>query len=121
MNSIKRLIITTVLGLIGGVVAVGMTSGVGASLPPEIIMRILLNFTLMGFAIGVSKLPWHWTIHGLFFGMVLGTLEGLASVVAGFPIAVPVVYGIIIGVLIEFITTVVFKVGVQYSATNASS
>jgi hypothetical protein len=117
MNSIKRIVITTFLGLIGGAVAVGMTFGVGASLHLEVIFRMLLNFALMGFAIGVSSLRWHWTINGLFFGMILGLLEGLASVVAGLPLFIPLVYGLIVGVLIELMTTVVFKAGVQSSSS----
>jgi hypothetical protein len=112
MISKKRIIITTVLGLIGGAASVGMTVGVGASLPSEVIFRMLLNFAIMGFAIGVSALRWHWVIHGLLFGILLGALEGLASISAGLPLAVPLVYGLIVGMLIEFFTSVIFKAGV---------
>jgi hypothetical protein len=113
MISMKRVIITTVFGLIGGALAVWMTIGVGALLPPEVIARMLLNFTMMGFAIGISTLRWHWAIHGLFFGMVMGTLEGLASVISGLPLYIPLFYGLIVGLLIELFATVVFKAGVQ--------
>ena len=120
MISVKRIVITTVLGLLGGAVAVGMTVGFGAWLPPEVITRMLLNFTLMGFALGISALRWHWSIHGLFFGIVLGALEGLASMAAGLPLSIPLVYGLIVGVLIEFFTTVVFKAGMQSTAGAAA-
>jgi hypothetical protein len=98
-----------------------MTIGVGASLPAEVIARMLLNFTLMGFVIGVSPLRWHWVINGLFFGMVLGALEGLASVAAGLPLFVPLVYSMVVGLLIEFVTSVVFKAGMQSTVTTITS
>jgi hypothetical protein len=120
MNSIKRIMITTVVGLIAGAAAVWLTTGVGASLPAEVITRMLLNFTLMGFVIGISTLRWHWAINGLFFGAVFGILEGLASVAAGLPLFIPLVYGMIVGVQIESITAGLFKSGVRSpSATNA--
>jgi hypothetical protein len=120
MNNIKRIMITTVLGLAGGGVAVWMTIGVGATLPHEVITRMLLNFALMGFAIGACALRWHWAINGLFFGLVLGALEGLASIAAGLPVFIPLIYGLIVGLLIEFVTTVVFKAGVQSITTAAT-
>ena len=114
MYSLKRIVVTTMLGLLFGAVAIWMTVGVGAKLPVEVIIRMLLNFGLMGFIIGISLIRWHWGINGLFFGLVLGALEGLAASTAALPVLIPLVYGLLAGFLIEFVSTKLLKAGIKY-------
>ncbi len=44
-------------------------------------------------------------------------VQGLASVTSGLPLFIPLIYGLILGVMIEFVTSVVFKAGVQSMGT----
>jgi hypothetical protein len=115
-----RVVIATIMGLLGGGISIGFINmGMGPSLPPAIALRMVLSFGLMGFAIGTSALPWHWSFHGLFFGLIIGLIEGLASVVMGFPLIIPLIFCAVYGVLIELVTTVVFKAGAPRGVIKA--
>ena len=52
MNQTKRIILTTVLGLISGTIAVGLVSLGSGGLPPEITLRMRVSVGFMGFVIG---------------------------------------------------------------------
>lgn len=117
MNQTKRIILTTVLGLISGTIAIGLVSLSSGGLPPEINLRMLVSFGFMGFVIGISTLRWHWALNGLVIGALVGLIEGLA----GFAIIgllemliIPLIFCILSGLLIEVITTAGFK----YDSTN---
>jgi len=120
MNNTKRIIITTVLGLISGAIAVGLVSLSSGGLPPEITLRMLVSFGFMGFVIGISSLRWHWALNGLVIGGMVGLIEGLA----GFAIIgllemllIPLIFCMISGFLIEWITTAGFKASVSKPQT----
>lgn len=120
MNNTKRIIITTVLGLISGAIAVGLVSLGSGGLPPEITLRMLISFGFMGFVIGISSLRWHWALNGLVIGGMVGLIEGLA----GFAIIgmlemllIPLIFCMVSGLLIELITTVGFKASVPNPQT----
>ena len=120
MNNTKRIIITTVLGLISGAIAVGLVSLGSGGLPPEINLRMLISFGFMGFVIGISSLHWHWALNGLVIGGMVGLIEGLA----GFAIIgmlemllIPLIFCMVSGLLIELITTVGFKASVPNPKT----
>lgn len=121
MNTTKRIIITTILGLVCGVLAVAMSNAVGAALPGETVTRMLLNFSLMGFAIGASAVGWSWAFNGVAFGLAFGVLEGLASLPAGLPVFIPLVYGLIAGVVVEWIARVIFKAGERPKRSSTAS
>lgn len=117
MNQTKRIALTTVLGLISGMIAIGLISLSSGGLPPEINLRMLVSFGFMGFVIGISALRWHWALNGLVIGALVGLIEGLA----GFAIIgllemliIPLIFCMVSGLLIEVITTVEFK----YDSTN---
>ena len=125
MNSTKwilspRVVITIVIGLVGGGISIGFTNmGISSSLPSAIALRMMISFGLMGLTIGINPLPWHWSINGLFFGFVIGMIEGLASTAMGFPLAIPLVSCTVYGFLIELVTTVVFKAGAPREVVRA--
>ena len=115
MNKTKRIVITTVLGLISGAIAVGLVSLGSGGFPPEINLRMLISFGFMGFVIGISSLRWHWALNGMVIGAMVGLIEGLAGfAVIGLLnlLIIPLIFTTISGFLIELITTVGFKAGV---------
>jgi hypothetical protein len=113
MNNSKRIVITTILGLISGAIAVWFVNAAGDNpLPPEINLRMMITFGFMGFVIGISSLRWHWALHGLVIGGLVGLIEGLASYALINLIdllVIPVIFGMAFGLLIELITSVGFK------------
>lgn len=69
MKKAKRIIIATLCGVIFGFVCISFASKGGNALPYPIFWQILLSRTLIGFAIGISSLKFHWTLHGLLMGL----------------------------------------------------
>lgn len=109
----KRLAIATLFGLVAGVLCATMaSSGHLLKLTTVSLLWILLNRTVMGFAIGASGLKVHWAWNGVIIGLVVGSIFsyyifmdlGLPTVALLTPIG-NAVYGLIV----EFFTTVVFK------------
>ncbi len=87
---------------------------------------VLLNRTLMGFTIGVSRLRLHWAWHGLLMGAITGSLFSYYTAYTGRPVTVVLavsVASLVYGLLIELFTTVVFKqpVPVPEKATAAAA
>ncbi len=108
----KRILITTALGLVAGVICMLGGMSIGIAMTPVTVGWILLNRMVLGFLIGISGLRMHWAWHGLLIGLVVGSLfsysafraGGTAVLVSGTLFA-----GAVFGVAIEFLTTVVFK------------
>jgi hypothetical protein len=74
------------------------------------LLWVLLNRTVMGFAIGVSGLKMHWAWHGVLMGMVVGSIFSYFLYMHGITMAPYTMIGnAIFGLMIEFFTTVVFK------------
>lgn len=109
----KRLTIATLFGLMaGGICATIAFSGNLLPLTATTLAWILLNRTVMGFAIGASSLRLHWTWNGIVIGVVVGSIfsfylymhTGLGKMALLTPIG-----NAIFGLMIEFFTTVVFR------------
>ena len=112
MLTAKRVIITTICGLIFGFVCLGLAISnpdPAGTLTWAIKVNIVLSRTLLGFMLGISALRLNWWLHGIVLGII-----------SSIPMAVPIVdqtgimigtfvMGIIYGVLIELITSVLFK------------
>lgn len=122
MNNLKRIIITAILGLVSGAIAVWMVNNAGDNpLPPEINLRMIITFGFMGFIIGISSLRWHWALHGVFIGGLVGFIEGLASyalINLVELLIIPIIFGMVIGFLIELITSIGFKASVSSQVTT---
>ncbi len=114
----KRLIITTLLGLVFGFVCYFMASSGENEISKMLAINIILGRTLIGFAIGISRFPMkNWAIHGLVMGLIFSLPAGFGAMLApenpdfshNQMFVATLVMGIIYGFLIELITTVLFK------------
>lgn len=112
MLTFKRVLVSTVCGIVFGLICMTMAStNPNAAEPISAVIKwsIIISRTMLGFMIGISALRMKWWLHGI----VLGAL-------ASIPMAVPlldrmdiavgsVVMGIIYGFFTELITTKAFK------------
>jgi hypothetical protein len=109
----KRIAIATLFGLVAGVLCATFASaGHLLKLTTVSLVWILLNRTVMGFAIGASALKLHWAWNGVIMGVVVGSIFSYYLFMGlGEPrLALLTPIGnAIFGLLIEFFTTVVFK------------
>ena len=113
MQKTKRVAITSILGLICGCISWAVCNfAMGHTQPLLINLFMILSNGLLGFAIGISSLRWHWTLHGLVLGGMFGVIIGLVASGMGSEFIWPLVFGFVYGFLIELITTVVFKAGI---------
>ena len=111
MLTTKRVLITTICGLIFGIICMFFAmSNPEATQPISILLYLLLARTLMGFSIGVSALRMNWWLHGIFWGF-LSSLHMFSATMDNMGIAVgSVVMGIIYGFLTELIASVFFNI-----------
>lgn len=116
MKKTKRIIIATLSGILFGFVCLGFATSGEYEIPNPIKLQILFSRTLMGFAIGISTLKLHWTLHGLIMGILFSlsmAFSGLMAETPGFSASMmffsTVIMGMIYGFLIELITSVLFK------------
>jgi hypothetical protein len=74
---------------------------------------VLLNRSVMGFAIGASGLKLHWAWNGIVMGLVVGSIFSyflfMNLGMGTLPLANLLIGNPIFGLIIEFFTTVVFK------------
>ena len=114
----KRLIISTLLGVVFGFVCYGFASSGQNEIPTMLAVNIILGRTLIGVAIGISRFSLkHWSLHGIIMGLIfsLPAVFG-AMLVPENPefnhtmlFVSTIVMGMIYGFLIELITSVIFK------------
>jgi hypothetical protein len=109
---VKRILVATLFGLVAGAICATITfSGGILKLTTVSLVWVLLNRTVMGFAIGASglKLPWAW--HGIVMGLVVGSIFSwyLYMNVGGTLSFFTPIGNAIFGLMIEFFTTVVFR------------
>jgi len=117
MKKTKRVIIATILGALFGFVCLAFASSSGAEIPYPAKLQILFSRTLIGFAIGISSLKIHWTLHGLILGIIFSLPLAFSGLMAPespefsatMMFVSTVVMGMIYGFLIELITSVLFK------------
>jgi hypothetical protein len=109
----KGLAIATLFGLAAGVAcATVASSGQLLKLTTVSLLWILLNRTVMGFAIGASGLKVHWAWNGVIMGLIVGSIFSYYIFLdLGQPrVALLIPFGnAFFGLLIEFFTTVVCK------------
>ncbi len=113
----KRLVISSTLGLVFGFVCYAFASS-NVSMPLPLAVSIILSRMLIGFSIGISRFSMkHWSIHGVVMGLLLSLPGGFGAMSnvegTGFTPSMmffsTVIMGIVYGFLIELITTVLFK------------
>lgn len=113
----KRLVVATLCGLGFGFVCFSMASRSG-TLPAPVAYQIIIERTLIGFAIGISALRLgHWSVHGLFMGLVFSLPLAFSGLMAAETpqfsrtsmFVWTVVLGMIYGFLTEVITTKIFR------------
>ena len=110
MAKTSRIVTTTLLGLVFGIIfMLGMRYfGVPVPFWPIGIYH-LVACTVMGLAIGVSSLKMNWAAHGALWGALFGVFLAI-SVVGEVPVPVlNFVAQIIWGFLIELLATKAFK------------
>jgi hypothetical protein len=114
----KRLIISTILGIMFGIVCYLFAKSGGGFISKALALSIISGRTLIGFGIGISNFnAKHWVLHGLLMGLVFSIPAGFGAMLgSGSPdfspkmmFVVTVAMGMVYGLLIELITTVVFK------------
>jgi hypothetical protein len=114
----KRLIISTLLGVVFGFVCLGFASSGQNELPTNLALNIILSRTLIGIAIGISGFVCkHWSLHGIILGFVFSLPMAFGAMLGPedpefnhtMIFISSLVMGAIYGFLIELITTVLFK------------
>lgn len=116
----KRVMIATVCGFLSGLFCIiadieaGLASNVATQLPYPVIGEILCNRTLVGFAIGISRLVlYHWSIHGMVMGFLFSLPLAFSCLMTPqYPIKLfflTLVFGMIYGLFTESVTSVMFK------------
>lgn len=113
MKKTKRVVISTVLGIVFGFISWAICNFMmGHDQPNSVNSVIILTNALLGFTIGISSLRWHWVFHGLILGGLFGLVMALIALSHGDEFIWPLVLGFVYGFLIELITTVGFKAGI---------
>ncbi len=108
----KRIAIATLFGLLAGCACAGLTFGSGyLNFTVITLVWILLNRTVMGFAIGTSALKIRWAWNGILMGLVVGELFSyyLFMSFGWKALAFTPIGNALFGFLIELFTTKVFK------------
>lgn len=114
----KRLTISTLLGIAFGFLCYGFASSGQNAIPPILAVNIILGRTLIGVAIGISRFALkHWSLYGIIMGFVFSLPAAFGAMLGpdnpDFPHSMlftsTIVMGMIYGFLIELITSVIFK------------
>jgi len=114
----KRLIISTLLGVVFGFVCYGFASSGQNEISTLLALNIILGRTLIGVAIGISRFTLkHWSLHGIIMGLVFSIPAGFGAMLGPenpefshtMMLVSTIVMGMIYGFLIELLTSVVFK------------
>ena len=106
-----RLLVTTILGFMFGVVCWLLASSGQPEMPAAMSWSIIFSRALLGFVIGISAWKINHMIHGIILGFIVSipmALGGLAS--QGFKVFLgTLIMGIIYGFLIELIAHLIVK------------
>ncbi len=109
----KRIAIATLFGVGAGAICGTLLFTFGIiKFSAILLVWVLLNRAVMGFAIGVSRLKMHWAWNGVVMGLVVGSIFSyflFMSLGAGLLPVVNFVVNGVFGLIIEWLTTVVFK------------
>ena len=106
----SRMIVTTVLGLVFGIICMLLSWCMYDVAFWPMGVAFLIHHGVMGVAIGASALRMNWAAHGVFWGVLFGIFTAIGSVGADMMepwlIWIPVV---VWGFLIELLATKAFK------------
>ena len=110
----KRIITTTILGIIFGIICTQISHQGNEAWTVGPFISILLSRALLGFTIGISKLKMDWWLHGIVIGGLFSlplafnvfSNESQNQILLFFGF---IFLGIIYGFLIELITTVLLR------------
>jgi hypothetical protein len=114
----KRLIISTSLGVVFGFVCFGFASSGNNEVSIFLALNIILSRTLIGVAIGISRFPMkHWSLHGIIMGLIFSFPMAFGAMLGpenpkfshSMLFTSTIVMGVIYGFLIELITSVLFN------------
>jgi hypothetical protein len=114
----KRLIISTLMGVVFGFVCFGFASSGPSEVSLYLALNIIFSRMLIGIAIGISRFTCkHWSMHGMLMGFIFSLPMAFGAMLAPenpdynhtMIFISSLVMGVIYGFLIELITTVVFK------------
>jgi hypothetical protein len=114
----KRLVISTLLGVVFGFVCYGLALSGQNEISTILALNIILGRTLIGVAIGISRFPCkHWALHGIVMGFIYSLPTAFGAMIGPenpeftntMLFVSTMVMGIIYGFLIELLTSVVFK------------
>jgi hypothetical protein len=111
MVTSKRVVWSTILGVITGVLCYLMSRGSIDPFPGWMVFTTIFNRVLIGFCIGASGLRWNWILHGIFWGLLISLLMAVPAwgegSFEGFYLIM--IAGAVWGFLIELFTSKIFK------------
>ncbi|MFC2152492.1 hypothetical protein ACFLSE_08195 [Bacteroidota bacterium] len=118
MKKTKRFIIATLAGVLFGFVCLTITTSSGAEIPSPVKYQLIFSRALIGFAIGISCLKFHWTLHGLLLGLLFSLPLAFSGLMApqgdlAWLFVATLIMGMIYGLLIELITSLIFKAKIE--------
>ncbi len=108
-----RLLLTTALGFVFGVVCWLLASSGQPSMPAGMAWSIIFSRVLIGFVIGISAWKINYMLHGIILGFIVSIPMALGSLsFQGIKIFLgTLIMGIIYGFLIELIVHLIIKEG----------
>lgn len=106
-----RLLVTTLLGFVFGVVCWLISSSGQPQMPAAMAWSIIFSRALLGFVIGISAWKINYLLHGIILGFIVSIPMALGALsFQGFKIfLLTLIMGMIYGFLIELITYLIVK------------
>ena len=109
MVSASRVITTTILGLVFGIICMLLSRYTAGVAFWPIGIFFLLSHIVMGFAIGTSALKMNWAMHGVLWGAVFGIFLAISRFGAAPEPWGVFIFSVIWGFLVETLATKAFK------------
>ena len=117
MKRVKRITVATLSGVLFGFVCYGFACMGPEKLAWPVAVQIIASRTLIGFAIGISCLSIHWSLHGLLMGILFSIPLAFSGLMAPenpeysktMMFISTIILGMVYGLLIELITSVIFR------------
>jgi hypothetical protein len=110
MVKASRLLTTTLLGLLFGVICMLFSRYGGSEIAFwPLGISLLLHHTVLGFAIGASALKMNWAAHGALWGALFGVFLAIGQVGGALQPWMAFLLPVIWGFLIETLATKAFK------------
>lgn len=116
-----RLLVTTILGFVFGVVCWLLSSSGQPGMPAAMSWSIIFSRALLGFVIGISAWKINYMLHGIILGFIVSIPMALGSLsFQGIKIFLAtLIMGMIYGFLIELITHLIVKEQQSQPASTA--